>query len=354
MHPHDPKKPSLKGIGAVRRQAVSVSQEDLIKLGQLAPDQPLPLLVQPAVDGVDLRSWLQTNWQALAPRLSQHGGMLFRNFAVKSVAEFEELIRAVSGELLEYSYRSTPRSQVSGRIYTSTEYPADQAIPMHNEMAYTRSWPMKIWFYALKTAEQGGETPIADSRRVFERLDPAIRERFAQKGVLYVRNYGKGIDLPWQEVFQTEDKAEVEAYCRSAGIEYTWIENDRLRTRQVCQGVARHPTSGEMVWFNQAHLFHVTSLQEEVREALLASFQEEELPRNTYYGDGAPIEAAVLDEIRRVYDEEMVVFPWQEGDILLLDNMLAAHGRMPFVGSRKTVVGMAELMQGAGMSCQRD
>src|SRR5436309_1606654 len=136
MQPQDPKKPSLKGLGTVRRQAVSVSQEDLIKLGQLAPDQPLPLLVQPALDGVDLRSWLQTNWNTLAPRLAQHGGILFRNFAVKSVAEFEELIRAVSGELLEYSYRSTPRSQVSGRIYTSTEYPADQSIPMHNEMAY--------------------------------------------------------------------------------------------------------------------------------------------------------------------------------------------------------------------------
>jgi len=54
---------------------------------------------------------------------------------VNGAAEFEQFIQAISGELIEYSYRSTPRSQVSGNIYTSTEYPADQSIPLHNEMA---------------------------------------------------------------------------------------------------------------------------------------------------------------------------------------------------------------------------
>jgi alpha-ketoglutarate-dependent taurine dioxygenase len=345
MQNEEPKKPSLRGIGAPRRQAVSVSQEELIKLAALAPDQPLPLVVQPAVDGVDLFGWLKGNWGTLEPQLLKHGGLLFRDFNVKTTPDFEQLIVAVSGELLEYSYRSTPRSQVSGRIYTSTEYPADQSIPMHNEMAYTRSWPMKIWFFCVKAAEQGGETPIADSRNVYKRIDPAIRERFVDKGgVMYVRNYGKGIDLPWQDVFQTDDKAEAEQFCRNAGIEYAWKGDDQLRTRQVCQAVAQHPTTGEMVWFNQAHLFHISSLHEEVREALMATFKEEELPRNTYYGDGSAIEPAVLDEIRQVYEQETVAFPWHEGDIMLLDNMLTAHGRMPFVGARKTVVGMAEPM----------
>lgn len=345
MQGQDPKKPSLRGLGAPRRQAVSVSQEDLIKFDALAPDQPLPLVVQPAVEGVDLLSWLKNNWRAFEPNLLKHGGILFRGFNIKSVPDFEQLVGAVSGNLLEYSYRSTPRSQVSGRIYTSTEYPADQSIPMHNEMAYTRSWPMKIWFFCVKAAEQGGETPVADSRNVYNRIDPRIRDRFVEKGgVMYVRNYGRGIDLPWQDVFQTNDKAEAEEFCRHAGIEFSWKGDDQLRTRQVCQAVAKHPVTGEMVWFNQAHLFHVTSLQPDVREALLATFKEENLPRNTYYGDGSPIEPEALDEIREVYEQETVAFPWHEGDVMLLDNMLAAHGRKPFSGTRKTVVGMAEPM----------
>src|ERR1041384_1446791 len=112
---------------------------------------------------------------------------------------------------------------------------------MQNEMSYTRRWPMKIGFFCIKAAELGGETPIADSRDVLERIDPLVRETFARKEVMYTRNYGEGLDIPWQDVFQTTDKAAVEAFCGEAGIEFEWKENDRLRTRQVCQAVATHP-----------------------------------------------------------------------------------------------------------------
>jgi alpha-ketoglutarate-dependent taurine dioxygenase len=86
----------------------------------------------------------------------------------------------------------------------------------------------------------------------------------------------------------------------------------------------------------------VTSLPPEVRDSLLSSFAEAELPRNTYYGDGTPISDETLEEIRRVYREEAIVFPWEEGDVLLADNMLVAHSREPFEGKRKVVVAMAD------------
>ena len=159
---------------------------------------------------------------------------------------------------------------------------------------------------------------------------------------MYARNYGDGLDLSWQNVFQTANKSEVAEYCRQVGIEFEWTSDNRLRTRQLCQAVATHPQVGERVWFNQAHLFHISSLEPDVRESLLLSFREEDLPRNAYYGDGSRIEDDVLDEIRDVYQQEKVVFAWQEGDILMLDNMLMAHGRTPFIGQRKVLVGMAE------------
>lgn len=334
--------PSRKKFDKTSRKTIVLSQEALVKSQSLLTGTTLPLVMQPAVDGLDPVGWTANNREMVARQLLNNGGILFRNFKVQSVAVFEQFIRAISGELLEYSYRSTPRSHVSGQIYTSTEYPADQSIPLHNEMSYSSNWPMKIWFFCVQCAEKGGETPIAENRRVFNRIPPSIREEFIQKKVMYVRNYGAGLDLPWQDVFQATSRADVEKFCSRAGIEYEWKSGDRLKTRQICQAVARHPETGEMVWFNQAHLFHVSNLQPQVRESLLSEFEEEDLPRNAYYGDGSPIETSMLDEIRRVYQQEAVIFPWKDGDILMLDNMLAAHGRAPFEGPRKVVVGMAE------------
>ncbi|MFN2513869.1 MAG: TauD/TfdA family dioxygenase, partial [Pyrinomonadaceae bacterium] len=332
----------LRKLMSVAPKAVSVVQEKLVQTNYLSPGQSYPLVIQPDTESINLVTWAGSNKEFLENELLKHGALLFRGFELGSDSGFEQFIAAISGQLLEYSYRSTPRTQVSGRIYTSTEYPPDQSIPLHNEMSYSSSWPMKIWFLCVKSAAEGGETPIADSRKIYKRISPKIRERFENKGVMYVRNYGDGLDLTWQNVFQTENKSDVEAFCRQAGIEFEWTSNNRLRTRQLCQAVARHPKVGEMVWFNQAHLFHVSSLESDISESLQSSFGSDNLPRNAYYGDGSPIEDDVLDEIRDVYRHEQAVFRWQEGDILMLDNMLMAHGRKPFVGARNVLVGMAE------------
>jgi len=85
----------------------------------------------------------------------------------------------------------------------------------------------------------------------------------------------------------------------------------------------------------------VSNLDEATRDVLLDVVEMEDLPRNVYYGDGSTIEDSILDEVRGVLDEESILFEWQEGDFLMLDNMLAAHGRSTFKGERKIVVAMA-------------
>ncbi|HYH80326.1 MAG TPA: TauD/TfdA family dioxygenase [Longimicrobium sp.] len=301
-----------------------------------------PVVVTPTGPGVVLADFAGENRPWVQATLEEAGAILFRGFEVEGLDGFQRFMLSASGELLPYTYRSSPRTQVQGNIYTSTEYPPDQRIPFHTEMSYTTTWPMKIGFLSLIVAETEGETPIADSRRVYDRIPVDIRQKFEDRGVMYVRNYTPWLDLSWQTVFQTEDRGEVERFCEAAGIQTEWIDDDHLRTRQVCQGVATHPATGEKVWMNQAHLFHVTSLDPAMVEILLEEFGEENLPRNTYYGDGTPIEPAVFAAIQDAYDAEALLFPWQENDVLLLDNMLMAHARSPFTGQRRVVVGMAE------------
>ncbi|WP_017328297.1 TauD/TfdA family dioxygenase [Synechococcus sp. PCC 7336] len=336
-----------------RGSGIQVSATQLVTTAPLQPDTLLPLVVSPAVEGLNLTSWAAEQRQWIQAQLWLHGGLLCRNFTNVGAETLESLFAALGGELMEYAYRSTPRSPVRGRIYTSTAYPASESIPLHNEMSYSRNWPMRIGFSCLQSAATGGETPIADSHKVWASLDPEIRDTFARKQVLYVRNYSRELDLPWQTVFQTEDRAAVEQYCRAAGIEWEWRSGDRLRTRQVCQAVAQHPQTQAWVWFNQAHLFHVANLPPETRQSLLAVVDEADLPRNTYYGDGTPIADRILAIVRAAYAEHTVAFRWQTGDILLLDNMLVAHGRRPFTGERQVVVGMDEpydrtVLQGEG------
>lgn len=328
---------------SITRKPFNLSQNELIETEYLLPGKSIPLLVKPAVPGVNLLEWATSNQETVKTLLLNYRALLFRNFNINSTDLFNQFIKTTStGELLEYRDRSSPRHEISGKIYTSTDYPAEQSIFLHNEGTYWLTWPLKIYFGCLIAPQQGGETPIADCRNIFQRINPKIRERFIEKKVLYVRNYNDGFGLSWQTVFQTEDKTVVEEYCRRNGIEFEWKSGDRLRTRQVRQAVAKHPQTGENIWFNHATFFHVSTLEPRMRETLLAEFKEEDLPNNTYYGDGSPIEISVLDELREAYLQERVVFPWQEGDVLMLDNMSVAHSRTPFVGSRKVVVGMAE------------
>jgi alpha-ketoglutarate-dependent taurine dioxygenase len=333
----------LKPPGVTRRKAISLSQEQLVRTENFPTGSSLPLIVRPTAGRLNLVEWASSNRAWIEALLLEHRALLFRGFDLATEAEFARFVTVTSdGRLLEYRDRSSPRHEVGDRIYTSTDYPADQRIFLHNEGTYWLTWPLKIYFCCLTAAQQGGETPIADCRRIFERIDPAIREQFIRKQWMLVRNYNEGFGLPWQTVFQTTDRAVVDEYCRRNAIEAEWREGKRLRTRQVRPAVARHPRTGESVWFNHAAFFHVSTLEPAIRDALLAGFSEEELPYNTYYGDGSPIEADVLEALRDAYCQEIVAFPWHEGDVLALDNMTVAHGRASYVGSRTVLTGMAE------------
>jgi len=314
---------------------------DRVKICPPEDDYKLALTVT-CVAETDLIDWARENRDFINSGLAQHGAMLFRGFAVKEASTFENFIETVCGELIEYRERSSPRTSVSGRVYTSTDHPARLSIFPHNEQSYNETFPRWISFFCEQPATRGGATPIADTRRVFLRLDPSIRQRFMQKKYMYVRNYGTGLGLSWQDGFQTKDRREVEQYCRSSHIEFEWRGADLLRTKQVRPAVALHPKTGEWVWFNHATFFHISTLEPGLREALLEVLGEDEAPNNTYYGDGSPIEPSVLDELRAAYLEELTRFAWQEGDILLLDNMLTAHARDPFEGSRKVFTAMAQ------------
>ena len=191
---------------------------------------------------------------------------------------------ALSDDVLSYGERSSPRSEVTEGVYTSTEHPADQHIVLHNEQSYTLAWPLRIVFFCEIEPAAGGRTPMADSRKVLARLRPkGDGSEFDRKGVLYQRNYLPGISLPWQTAFQTERREDVEAYCARVPDRGGVVGDNQLRTRQVRPALRTHPVTGERTWFNHALFFHITSLPDEVSAGLRAALDEQDLPYQTAY-----------------------------------------------------------------------
>ena len=298
-----------------------------------------PALIEPEIAGTFLESWLQERRVDVEGLLLRHKALLFRGF--RHHKGLESVSDSLFERRLRYSYRSTPRRSEGEDIYTATEYPKQRSIPQHCENAYQRQWPLRLLFHCVEPAASGGCTPLADMVHVTASIDAEIKAEFERRHVRYVRNYRPGMDLPWQEVFGTSEPEEVNAYCAAHDIQCEWL-GKVLRTSQVCQAMATHPVTGERLWFNQAHLFHVSSLDEAMRDLLLGAYGELGLPRHATFGDGQPIPPALLDNVRQAHSAHLVRFDWQQDDILLVDNMRVSHGRDPFEGNRKVLVCMAE------------
>ncbi len=181
------------------------------------------------VEGAILESSAHDINASAQAHIKEEGAVLLRGFRKPGVSGFYTFARSFGHELVSYEFASTPRRKIAVGVYSSTEYPAHQWIPQHNEQAYTRHWPMKIWFYCDVAAAQGGQTPVMDSREVYRRVPARIRDLLTTKGLMYVRNYGNGLDLPWEEVFQTKDRAAVEQFCRGHDISWEWLDDGRLR-----------------------------------------------------------------------------------------------------------------------------
>ena len=324
-----------------RPAAVCFSEEDLIETSFFNPERPLPLVVTPK-EPMHIEDWAPRNQDFIERNLRKYGAILFRGFGVDSVERFDTSVNAFTSRLMSYTEGATPRLKLKDKLYTSTEFPAEHPIALHNELSYVITYPTKLWFCCVTAPPVGGETPIADVRRVYQRLSPATLAKFEEKGWMLVRNYGDGLSLPWQTVFHTDDRDVLAEYCRNNKVEVEWKDGGRLRTRHIRPATRIHPVTGEKVWFNHVAFWHISSLYADLREEFLRQWTEMDIPYNTYYGDGTRIEDEVVAELRDAYDRETVMFRWQAGDLVMIDNISVAHGRSPYSGPRRILAAMGE------------
>ncbi|XP_074621738.1 dapdiamide synthesis protein DdaC-like isoform X2 [Acropora palmata] len=272
--------------------------------------------------------------------------ILFRNLPAETAQDFSTIAKAIPWKGLEYKGSPNYRVKADKEAWTyhANEDPCHISIAPHNELSFTNAYPSKIMFFCVQEPGHGcgGETPLLRNSELLSKLDPEVVRKFEEKQVRYVRYFPDKKNkeyLNWQYVYQANDRRAVESQARAQGSNITWDPSGDLYVWQNRPACIYHPKTGIKTWFCQV----VTSNASYYRMLpTMAEVPDDKLPTDTYYGDGSPIEPAVLQHVAASKWSCAVGFKWKKGDLLVLDNLAVMHGRVGFKGDRQLLVYMTE------------
>ncbi len=321
--------------------------------------EKIPLVIkpiQPDWTKEQFIDWLKNNKTLLEDKILAHGGLLFRDFPILGPTDFSDSIAALGlGNPLNYIGGDSPRDKVQGQVYTSTEAPKRMLLPLHNEMSFIRDYPKHIYFHCQIAAKRGGATILANARAVLASVDKRVRDKFEAHGLRYVSNYYEYSLVhetinkfqrghkSWKEVFETNCRKQVESLCQASGFEFSWNKRGWLQIAQRAPATLLHPKTQEKVWFNQAHLYdfnpRLLGFFNWLGAQLVYANAKTRL-HEIYYGNGEKIAKRDLYHVMDVLEKNTISYPWQQGDFLVLDNVLIMHGRAPFEGPRKILTAL--------------
>ena len=273
----------------------------------------------------------------LNDELAQYGVLFFRDLPIGSVEDFDAFAKAFRYPIEEYVGGGGPRIKLYGNVLTSTESPPEYTIPFHHEMAYLANYPKRLFFGCEIAPQEGGETPVLLSSALFEKIEsvlPVFIGTLREKGVRYIREVGsrRALDFnpdyqkSWEHIFGTDDRQEAELLARECGTEIVeWMENDTMKlVSQIFPGFFEDDrTPGKTSWFNSILLLHKAMNPVERGKHW-----------DVVFGDYTPIEDEHVLKVSELMKEFYTALQWEEGDVMIVDNMLAMHSRNSFTPPR--------------------
>ena len=322
---------------------------DGVRIERLPDGNSLPLSAHPTKPGIDLAEWAMKSAEFIDSALLTSGAVLFRDFGPVSADSFRRFTDAVFAERMPYEFSLVQRPKISDSIYRATTLPPDAFLNIHNECIAHRNWPMRVAFCCMNPAERGGETPLADCRKVHDKFTPEVRDKFARLGVMYFRDTSKS---ELDKVFGTDSRPSIEESCELNDYGFEWDRRGGIHLRFIAQAIRKHPVMAEPVWFNYACIY-IASRYSFIREPRpiprpvpALPYERDKYDLNACFGDGSPIDDEAVFQVHNAYTMEAAEIPWRKGDILLLDNMLTAHGRNRFAGDRELKLAMGNPYDG--------
>ncbi|MCG5214630.1 TauD/TfdA family dioxygenase [Streptosporangium soli] len=268
--------------------------------------------------------------------------VLLRGFDLGRDHDLAELFELLGLEPMSYLGGNSPRTQLGGNVYTSTEFPPSAAITLHQELSYEREVPDLLFFLCGRPAREGGATPLCDAGELLASLPPEIVAEFEARGLRYVQRLARagGLGRTWRETFETDDRDTCEERLAGRDLSHSWEPDDVLVLVRERTATRRHPLGDRRIWFNQADQWHPSNVGSPRARAVLEKMYNGKLPHDVTYGDGTPVPGEFIREISRVSRNIAHAEPWQAGDLVVLDNQATMHGRDSYSGPRSVYVAM--------------
>jgi alpha-ketoglutarate-dependent taurine dioxygenase len=329
---------------------------DDVVLTPFGPGGGLPLFIQPKAydlvsDAGAFLAWFRDNGESIDALITRTGALVLRGFAVTATAVFSELMREYGSPAFGYAAGVSSRRRLVDRVYESTNVPKEDVMMFHQEMAYLPNYPLRLAFYCQTPPVSGGETLLADMRKVMRALPAQFVQSIQDRGVLYTTNFrdrdrssgNSYLDIvhrPWQDTFSTESRPEAEATCRAIGLGAAWLDDDSLSVTYRAPGIISHPQTGERAWFNMISTYDLNqqNIGDRVRLYEVHYGDARPWPFEVAYGDGILIERNYMSALYAALRSSTVSFSWRCRDVLLIDNILVAHGRNSYAGERNVQV----------------
>ena len=310
--------------------------------GQLAHNgQPFPLAIEVAAESLDgACSWALDMASELSMLASEHGVVLVRGLPLAKPEEFDAVVSAFGFRNFSYadSMSNAHRINHTLRVFSANEAPANVVIFLHHEMAQTPFYPSKLVFFCQAAAEEGGATPVCRSDILWERLCAEQRIFAAAcetKGLRYTNvmpgeaDTESGMGRSWQSTFSADNREAAEARLAKLGYSWEWQANGDLSVTTPVLPAVRQLANGRTSFFNQ--LIAVFKGWKDIRN---------DPARAIRFGDGSPLNRADVAAASAIADELTYDISWRNGDIALVDNYVAMHGRRAFKGTRKVLASL--------------
>lgn len=291
--------------------------------------------------------------------LTERGAVLLRGFPIRSATDFSKTLAGLDLAAWDDDlFREKGRDVVSDKVFTTDNGATLRAHGgLHTENCYSPERPRWIAFYCQEAPSRGGETLLCDSVEVCAQLSGRLRRKF--KTASRECDYIVG-ESDYQKAFGTTDPSEIRSRCARSGCSVYQTERGGAATTRV---IFNHPyvvkvpetereslllninvwspygptqvwrhfrdrhsradwlavhadyLSSSLLWTCFKHAYaHLHIGGRRVRELSLTSAEQQELG------------SAIADQL--------IAFPWQDGDVLLIDNLQMFHCGLLWHGAR--------------------